>query len=320
MDLSSTNSAADIHRGRFAWRSTDWLIAPVARPEDPCVSIKDPSVVRHGGRWHVFASIRSKINTHQVEYLTFAEWEDAHAADRHILTAHPGFFCAPQVFFFSPQNRWVLLAQLIDESRKPALQPAICTTTDLGDPGSWSAPVPLFENDPPGVEVWLDFWIICDETEAHLFFTSLNGKMWHSSSPIAAFPHGWSAPQVVLEADVYEASHTYKLRGSDRYLTMIEAVADGRRYFKAYSATNLGERWEPLAATLESPLAGVTNVTFDGQPWTTSFSHGEFLRTGVDEQLEIDPDELILLYQGVSDEDREGTPYGEIPWRLGLLR
>ena len=33
----------------------------------------------------------------------------------------------------------------------------------------------------------------------------------------------------------------------------------------------------------------------------------------------VDPARLRFLFQGVSDDDRRGKPYGEIPWRLGLL-
>src|SRR5262249_8119076 len=56
-----------------------------------------------------------------------------------------------------------------------------------------------------------------------------------------------------------------------------------------------------------------------GAHWTDSFSHGELIRAGHDETLEVDPDNLRFLFQGVSDEAREGKKYGEIPWRLGIL-
>ena len=43
------------------------------------------------------------------------------------------------------------------------------------------------------------------------------------------------------------------------------------------------------------------------------------MRLGHDEKLEVDPANLQFLYQGVTDADRRGKKYGEIPWRLGLL-
>ena len=44
---------------------------------------------------------------------------------------------------------------------------------------------------------------------------------------------------------------------------------------------------------------------------------GITLKSG--EKLEIDPENLVFLFQGVSDEHRAGKPYGQIPWKLGLL-
>ena len=60
-------------------------------------------------------------------------------------------------------------------------------------------------------------------------------------------------------------------------------------------------------------------MTFQGRKWSDSFSHGELLRAGRDERLEVDPERLQFLYQGVSDAERKGKAYGAIPWRLGLL-
>jgi hypothetical protein len=126
---------------------------------------------------------------------------------------------------------------------------------------------------------------------------------------------------VVLRDDIFEASCTYRLKGRDQFLTLIEAIGEkGRRYYKAYLADKLDGQWKPLAATAAKPFAGPTNLRFEGKPWTDSFSHGEVLRTGYDQRLEIDPNNVVFLFQGASDERRTGKPYGEIPWQLGLLR
>ena len=53
--------------------------------------------------------------------------------------------------------------------------------------------------------------------------------------------------------------------------------------------------------------------------WTDSISHGELIRAGVDQRLEVDPVNLRVVFQGVLDKDRHGKGYGAIPWRLGLL-
>jgi hypothetical protein len=143
--------------------------------------------------------------------------------------------------------------------------------------------------------------------------------MWRAETALADFPGGWSRPAIVLRGDIFEASHTYRLKGLDKYLTLVEAQAGGRRYYKAYLADRLDGQWRPLADTLQRPFAAPGNVRFDGQPWTDSFSHGELLRSGSDERIEVDPVRLRFLYQGVSDPAKQGKPYGQIPWKLGLL-
>jgi hypothetical protein len=35
--------------------------------------------------------------------------------------------------------------------------------------------------------------------------------------------------------------------------------------------------------------------------------------------LEVDPARMRFLFQGVLERDRDGKPYGQIPWKLGLL-
>jgi hypothetical protein len=134
------------------------------------------------------------------------------------------------------------------------------------------------------------------------------------------FPNGWSQPKVVLQRDVFEASHTYRLKGRRQYLTLIEAQGDGRRYYKAYLADRLDGEWRPLAATKEMPFAGPVNVRDAGPHWTDSFSHGELIRQGFDQTLEVDSAELRFVFQGVTDEAMRGKVYGQIPWRLGMLK
>ena len=303
----------------FRWASTSPLVSPVQRDADPCQAIKDPTVVFHDGKWHLFCTIRSQKRTHQIEYLSFSDWKEADRAERHVLTICDGYFCAPQVFWFEPHRKWYLIFQTSDPTRKPQLQPAFSTTNDIADPKSWSAPTLLCKEPLKTVNRWIDFWVICDDRRAHLFFTSNDGHMWRSETQIADFPHGWKEPQLVLKDDIFEASHTYRLKGQDKYLTVVEAQGgNGWRYYKAYLADRLDGEWKPLAASRDKPFAAISNVE-QKQRWTDSISHGELLRSGRDQQLEVDPARLKFLYQGVSDEDRAGKAYGQIPWRLGLL-
>lgn len=298
---------------------------PVVTPRDvggiSVYSIKDPSIVRYQDRWHLFCTIRGKERSHAVVYVNFKDWPQANDAEWKLLSMHEGYFCAPQVFYFRPHKKWYLICQAAKEEWEPNYQPAFSTTETLDDPESWSALEPLYGYKPDNLKGWIDFWVVCDTERAHLFFTSNDGNMWRAQTRLANFPRGWSKPQLVLQGDIFEASHTYKLKGDERYLTVVEAQhGHGWRYYKAYLADGLDGEWKPLAATKESALASMKNVQQLNGRWTDSISHGELLRTGYDEQLEVDPDDLRFLFQGVLEKDRQGKKYGEIPWKLGLLK
>ena len=142
--------------------------------------------------------------------------------------------------------------------------------------------------------------------------------MWRSETVLDRFPRGWDRPRVVLKGDIFEASHTYRLTGQNQYLTIVEAQNSSRRYYKAYLADRLDGEWRPLAATRDKPFASPLNVRDVGEHWTDSFGHGELLRAGYDERLEVDPANLRLLFQGLTDEEMDGK-VRSIPWRLGIL-
>lgn len=304
--------------GAFAWKASQPLIGPDADAADPHVSIKDPTIVRHEGGWHLFATVRLASGKVDTEYVSFDDWPQAAKAPRHVLALHDQYYCAPQILYFAPHKKWYLIYQQADKTRKPPFQPCFSTSGTIGDPKSWTKPQPLLDNVPEKPK-WLDFWVICDEAKAHLFYTSLDGHMWRCETKKSDFPNkGWSKPVLALQGDIFEASHTYKLRGLDKWLTLIEAQGGGRRYYKAYLADRLEGPWKPLADTQNKPFAGAANVKQDAE-WTTNISHGELLRCGIDENLEVDPSDIRFLFQGASDPEYRGHPYGLIPWRLGIL-
>jgi hypothetical protein len=306
--------------GEFSWRASGPLIDVDygGSGPDPLVSIKDPTVVFHEGRWHMFATVRMKSGKVDIAYLNFQEWKDANQAPRQILALHDQYYCAPQVFYFRPQRRWYLVYQLAEKTRKPPFGPCFSTSATISDPKSWTRPLPMVTNAPPEPK-WLDFWVICDEEKAHLFYTSLDGKMWRRETRKEDFPYGWSEQALALQADIFEASHTYRLKGMNKYLTIIEAQGDRRRYYKAYQADHLDGPWKGLADTLTRPFAATSNVHQE-RSWTDNISHGELIRSGVDEQLEVEPAGLQMVFQGATDTEYRSNNYGAIPWRLGLLQ
>jgi len=306
-----------------AWNLSRPLLAPVQPAGGEHLSVKDPTVVFHGGKWHVFMTVRGRPRSHCVRYAAFETWEAANAAPRHTLTVEPDYFCAPQVFYFRPHRKWYMIYQTGRKGRRPGLQPTYATTETLGAPASWQRGGGLFgDRDLKGVPRAIDFWVICDATRAYLFFTSLDGRMWRMTTPIADFPLGLqrATPELALKADVFEAGHTYSLVGRDGYLTVIEAQGPGgRRYYKAYYAERLDGAWQPLADTWDHPFAGETNVRQAEPGWADNISHGELLRAGPDETLPVNPTNLRFLIQGVTQKRKAGKSYGDIPWRLGIL-
>ena len=109
-----------------------------------------------------------------------------------------------------------------------------------------------------------------------------------------------------------------RLNGRSEYLTLIEVQGGGRRYYKAYLAQRLEGPWRGLADSLAKPFAAGANVQQEPE-WTASISHGELLRVGVDETMEMDLARVRFVFQGASDQEYRAESYGAIPWRLGIL-
>ncbi len=313
--------------GEFRWQVGPPLLSVHSArlpnsPDHPWIAVKDPSIVRYGGQWHLFCTLRKNKQGDgriRIGHLSFLRWEDADGADWSVLKLTPGYHGAPQIFWFAPQRKWYLVYQAEDQTRGLKYGPCYSTNDDITKPHKWTLPEPLYVV-PEGRKAGLDFWVICDDAKAHLFFTTLDGRMWRAETVLAKFPDiGWSIPRVVLQADIFEASHTYRLAGQSRFLTVVEAQANRRRYFKVFLADSLEGEWKPLAATRSKPLVSPANVVNQQESWATSYSHGEFIRSGYDQQLEIDPDNLQLLFQGASDDEYRRRSYGQVPWRLGLL-
>lgn len=317
--VTAIGSAAELKLPK-RWECSAPLVSPEVRTENPSYAQKDPTIVFHDGKWHLFMTVKLPKSS-VIEYRSFADWKDANAAERHLLPlSESSYFCAPQVFYFEPHKLWYLVYQVGVADQKK-MWVAYSTTKDINDPTSWTQAAPMLDGgkDDPREVGGLDYWIICDDARAHLFITSNNGKMWRLSTTLEQFPKGFDNCELALEGKIFEASHTYKLKGMDKYLAVIEE--NGQRYFKAYVADKLDGKWTPVADSFTQPFASAQNV----QPaagvtlWADNISHGELIRDGIDQTLTVDPENLQFLFQGVLQEEKRGLPYGRIPWRLGLL-
>ena len=309
--------------GPLAWTSTKPLISPVSDAQHQIVSVKDPTVVYAGGKWHVYATTADTKGQWSMAYFSFASWDQAPAAKPYYLDANPnlrGYHCAPQVFYFRPQKKWYLIYQ--------SQPPTYSTTDDVSKPETWTAPKPFFHGMPKTVvQGWIDFWTICDDTHAYLFFSDDNGRYYRSRTKLEDFPNGFEDPVVIMQQknrfDLFEASCVYRLKGMNQYLCFIECLGEGgHRYFKAFTSDRLDGSWTPMANanSWATPFAGVKNVTAEdgGSLWTADISHGELLRDGNDETMTIDPAHLAFLYQGLERDTPQGD-YALLPYRLALL-
>ncbi len=293
----------------FKWSSSDALIGP----DSNHISIKDPSIVYYGGLWHVFASTVDSGGNYSITYLNFNDWSQASSATQYPLsTLGSGYRAAPQAFYFRPQNKWYLV---YDGG------PSYSTTTDITTPSSWTSPKILASNGPSN---WLDHWVICDSANCYLFFSADDGKFYRMQTSIGNFPGGWSSYVVVMQdsttGNLFEASNVYKIKGTDKYMALIEAFnseSTGRRFFRSWTADSLDGAWTALADTYSNPFASAANVAFSVAAWTNDISHGEMIRDSYDETLTLDTCNLQYLYQG-KDPSASGT-YNLLPWKLGLL-
>jgi hypothetical protein len=302
------------------WEYSAPLISPEPRQKDRSVAQKDPSVVFSHEKWHVFMTVKLERRT-AIEYCSFERWEDADSSPRTLIQlTDSSYFGAPQVFYFEPHRMWYLIYQ-VGMPGTEKMWVAYSTTTTIDKPSSWSRAQPILDGGrtDPRAEGGLDYWIICDNARAYLFFTSLNGKLWRAWAPLMDFPKNMGHIELALQGPFYEASHTYRLKGMNKFLTIIEQ--DGRRYYKAYVADALDGAWTPLAIDTEKPFAGWANIRpANGvEPWTDNISHGELIRAGVDQFMTVDPANLRFVFQGMLDKDKGGKGYGAYQWRIGIL-
>ncbi|XXX75588.1 non-reducing end alpha-L-arabinofuranosidase family hydrolase [Sorangium sp. So ce134] len=301
----------------FKWKSSPPVISPKPPAGRTWASVKDPTIVYFGDKFHVFATVYETApgNGWQSMYLNFTDIPEANAAEQHYMANWPtGSTVAPQVFYFRPHNKWYLIYQWNGR---------YSTNDDINNMNGWSRPQALLKGEPGAmgnVLGALDFWVICDDANCHLFFSRDDGKLYRSKVRIEDFPK-FDGYEVVMTAPsaglLFEASNVYKVDGSNKYLLLVEAFDNSPRFFRSWTSESLDGPWEPLADTKSNPFAGPANVTYEGADWSDDISHGEMIRSGHDERMTINPCDMRFLYQG--RDPSVGGDYGRLPYRLGLL-
>lgn len=297
------------------WTSTGAIISP--RNGD--ASVKDPSIVYYNNKYHVFATVwnTSGSGSYRSMYTSFTDFNQAASGSYQAFSPGGSSTVAPQVFYFRPQNRWYIFTQW------PA---KYTTSTNIENPSSWAAPTTLWpgNNDHGGA---LDYWVICNDTHCYLYFFKDDGKMYYVSTTIANFPR-FDVGQVKVanvagsggQSILFEAGNVYKIKGTNQYLLQVEGwgASEGRRLYRSWTSTSLDGPWQAHKTSENDPFAGLNNVTFPSGQWTQQISHGEMIRDGYDEKMEIDACNMRFLYQGVNLSGFTGE-YNARPYRLGLL-
>ncbi|WP_437818109.1 non-reducing end alpha-L-arabinofuranosidase family hydrolase [Sorangium sp. So ce1078] len=302
----------------FRWKSGPPVITPKPPAGRNFASVKDPTIVFFDDKYHVFATVfdtTSGNGSWQSVYLNFTDFPQANSVEQHYMANWPtGSTVAPQVFYFRPHNKWYLIYQWNGR---------YSTNDDINNMNGWSRPQSLLRGEPGAmgsVLGALDFWVICDDDNCHLFFSRDDGKLYRSKVSIDNFPN-FDGYEVVMTAPsaglLFEASNVYKVDGTNKYLLLVEAFDNSPRFFRSWTSESLDGPWAPLADTKTNPFAGPANVTFDGADWTDDISHGELIRSGHDEKMTINACNMQFLYQG--RDPNVGGDYGKLPYKLGLL-
>jgi Glycosyl hydrolase family 62 len=301
----------------FKWTSS----GPLAEPRSPrghdFVSLKDFTAIKWKDQFIVFASVYDTKSTYSGVGLVFSDWSNmASTTQTWMETTPAGATVAPTLIYFTPKNQWVMTFQWGFK---------YTTSSDPTQPSKWAEPKSLFASKVANSDTGpIDQTVICDTAKCYLFFTATNGNIYRSSMPIGNFPGTFPSHETVVSESreaANEAVQVYAVKGTGKYLMIVSAFgARGDRYFRAYSADNLGGRFTAMsgASSEATPFAGKNNVTFDGSAWTNDIGEGDVVREDPSETQTIDPCKMQFLYQGV-DPSKTNVDIGDVPYRPGLL-
>ena len=269
------------------------------------MSLKDFSSVVYNNQHIVYMSTVDSSGSYGGAMMTFTDWPQMATATQ---SALPYGGVAPTLIYFRPKNIWVLMYEWGPWSF------TYLTSTDPTSASSWKGPYQLYNGAS------IDETVVCDSATCYLFFANDDGTIHRASMAIGDFPGAFTNATVIMndtKENLFEAVQVYTVKGANQYLMLVEAMGTNGRYFRSFTATDLGGTWAPLAATESNPFAGKANVTFTGTAWTGDISSGDLVRDNPDETQTVDPCNLQFLYQGVIHTTI--TDYNQLPWQPGLL-
>lgn len=305
------------HSTGTSWYTSDPILSSNEDYPTTKVAVKDPSLVFFEGKWHVFFTGIFKndegVYERTINYVSSDKLEELNSNPRFQImpfSKNTQRTAAPCVFYFEPQQKWYLVAQALYED---PYTPVFSTTNTISDPSSWSEVKPLANKT--GTDKWIDFWVICDEQNAYLFYTSNHNAMHYMKTAIEDFPKGFSGPHVADgDIKVHEACMIYKIKEKEEFCLITEGryQVNEREFFISRS-NNIEGPWTP--STL---LVTGNDLIFENDEWSKVVSHGEFIRSGHDQKMEIcSSSKIEFLFQGVASMN---LIYDEIHWQLGIIR
>ena len=267
---------------------------------------KDPTIVRYDGQWLIYYTGANQSGGWQMCFTSASTIAGLKTAKRTYMSKiGESYFCAPELFYYEPQKLWYLVYQ------DGTYGAAYSTSTNPADPNSWQGPKSFGISGNMG---W-DYYIICDDQYAYMYNTPSDGSgnLYVRKTTLANFPKGWSAPTVSIK-NTFEGAEVYKCLADGKYYLLIEDMKDGR-YYELWTSSSAGGPWTQVA----EKWAWRGNLTkYNSDKWTTNVSHGELVRAGYNQNLEInDINKVDFLIQGTTNMNAE---YQKIIWDLGLIR
>jgi hypothetical protein len=265
---------------------------------------KDPTIVCSGDKYHVFYTGANQSGGWQMLYTSASTIDGLKNASRTYMSRiGESYFCAPEVFYFEPDGLWYLVYQ------DGTYGAAYSTTTNIGDPNSWNGPKSFGISGNMG---W-DYFVICDDTYCYMYNSPDNSdhNIYMRRTDIGNFPSGWGSPSVAV-SDTFEGANIYKCLSDGKYYMTVEDMKDGR-YYELWSSSGAGGPWSKVA----EKWAWRGNISYNADQWTTNVSHGEIIRAGTNQKLEInDIDRVDFLIQGTTNTSGD---YHNIIWDLGFI-
>lgn len=311
------------------------------------IAVKDPSIVYFQNKYHLFYTTKKKDDTGKIHtgcgYTSAQNIKDLNQSKRYNIDSITGCnIIAPQIFYFKPHKLWYLVGHTnLVENDLSILKPVYLTNKNIENVYGWTEAKEM-KTGKSDDDFWIDFWVICNDRFAYMFYSNQEGSVYRISCPLKDFPEGFfhSSPEVALHENhlleekawkMFEAVHIYYVKAEKKYLALLEGAykhpvrnndVDARnRFIFGMTADSLNGDWKRIVRNKNVFLAEARNLFIEDRKNIkySLISHPELIRAGYDQKLEIEDYNLRMLFQTF---DSSNTPdsynYNELPWELVL--